>query len=87
MEKNSVLGANSILMPDQRIPSGEIWAGKPAKFIRKLTQKEIEQLKTNAILYYHNAMSHKDEFYLPGSNYIEAEKYDPEIGVDLTKLH
>lgn len=37
----SVIGAGSIVTGN--IPEGEIWAGNPACFIRKLTEKELEQ--------------------------------------------
>ena len=32
--ENSVVGAGSVVTKD--IPSGEVWAGNPAKFIRKI---------------------------------------------------
>lgn len=36
--ENSVIGAGSVVT--KSIPSGEVWAGNPARFVRKLTQGE-----------------------------------------------
>lgn len=35
---NSTIGAGSIVLKD--IPEGEVWAGNPAKFIRKIKRKK-----------------------------------------------
>lgn len=37
VETNSILEAGSVLAPGRRIPTGELWAGSPARFVRKLT--------------------------------------------------
>lgn len=41
METNSILEPGSVLPPARRIPSGELWGGSPARFIRKLTADEV----------------------------------------------
>ncbi len=43
METESILAPNSVVPPARRIPSGELWGGNPAKFIRKLTANEVGQ--------------------------------------------
>lgn len=48
VSNNSVLGTGSLLTEGQRIPSGEFWAGSPAKFVRKLTAEEIKSIKETA---------------------------------------
>jgi carbonic anhydrase/acetyltransferase-like protein (isoleucine patch superfamily) len=40
VEENAVLAPGSVLPPARRVPSGELWAGNPAKFVRKLTKDE-----------------------------------------------
>mmetsp|Transcript_1731 Transcript_1731/g.5234 ORF Transcript_1731/g.5234 Transcript_1731/m.5234 type:complete len:192 (+) Transcript_1731:201-776(+) len=45
----SNMGENSVLFhyseaTDMNIPAGELWAGKPAKHIRKLTDEEISRM-------------------------------------------
>ena len=47
--KRCVLGKNSLVAPgstllDARVPDGELWAGSPAVFVRKLTKEEVEGL-------------------------------------------
>lgn len=81
MEKNSILGASSVLAPGVRVPSGELWAGNPAKFIRKLTHEEIDAIVENAENYYRVALEHAEEFYLPvGTQYLDAEKRGIQTG-------
>jgi carbonic anhydrase/acetyltransferase-like protein (isoleucine patch superfamily) len=45
MEKQSILGAGSYLGSGQKVPSGELWAGNPAKKIRDITEEEREVWK------------------------------------------
>lgn len=81
MEEGSMLGANSVLPSGARVPSGELWAGNPARKIRHLTGEEQTAILDGAARYWKIANEHIDEFYLPiGTNYIEAEKIDPDIG-------
>lgn len=81
MEEGSMLAANSVLHSRARIPSGELWAGNPARKMRDLTAEELTSIKDGAYRYWLLAQDHAEEFYLPtGTNYIEAEKIDPEIG-------
>jgi carbonic anhydrase/acetyltransferase-like protein (isoleucine patch superfamily) len=81
MEEGSMLGANSVLATGQRVPSGELWAGNPARKIRDLTGDESGAVKDGALRYWKIANEHLDEFYLPiGTQYIEAQKIDEEIG-------
>ncbi|QYR53234.1 gamma carbonic anhydrase family protein [Lysobacter soyae] len=44
IEKHGFLGANALLSPGKVIGSGEMWLGAPAKFVRKLSDAEIEAL-------------------------------------------
>lgn len=48
VEKHGMLAAGSILSPKKIVKSGELWAGVPAKFFRKLTNDEIAYIKTSA---------------------------------------
>ena len=47
-----MLAAGSLLTQGKVIKTGELWAGKPAKFLRMLTKKEITFLKLSANRYY-----------------------------------
>lgn len=77
MEKQSILGAGSFLGPGQRVPSGELWAGNPAKKLRDITEEEREAFKTMAVRYHELANTHKEEYEvtpLPMDAVWEAEK-------------
>lgn len=84
MEKNSILGAASVLLPGARVPSGELWAGNPAKYIRNLTPAEIEAIAESAENYYRLSLEHSEEFFLPvGTAYLEAEKRGIPVGFQI----
>ncbi len=61
ISKNVIIGAGSLVTEGKVIPEGELWMGRPAKFVRKLTQDEIEKIKNSAENYYENAIEHKGE--------------------------
>lgn len=48
MEENSMLAAGAVLTPKKIVPSGQLWAGSPAKYMRDLTQEELDFLKISA---------------------------------------
>jgi len=41
IESDAMLAAGALLTPGKRIPSGELWAGRPAKFMRALTADDL----------------------------------------------
>ena len=41
VETQSMLAAGTVLPPGRLVPSGELWAGNPANFVRKLTNDEV----------------------------------------------
>lgn len=44
MEDGSILAPGSVLPPGRRVPKGELWAGSPARFVRKLSGHEQEEV-------------------------------------------
>ncbi len=42
IEGGAMLAAGAMLTPGKRIPHGELWAGRPARFARKLTAEELD---------------------------------------------
>jgi len=58
MESYSMLGAGSVLPRGTRIPSFELWVGRPAVFVRKLTQHEREEIYLSAVNYAFNGEDH-----------------------------
>jgi len=43
IETNGMLASGALLTPGKILPSGELWAGSPAKLWRKLTQDDLAQ--------------------------------------------
>jgi len=41
IETDAMLAAGALLTPGKRIPSGQLWAGRPAKFMRELTPEDL----------------------------------------------
>lgn len=45
IERNVIIAPGSVLPVDTFIPSGQLWAGNPAKYIRDLTDDEKKKVK------------------------------------------
>jgi len=41
VENGSMVAAGSLILPKTRVKSGQLWAGSPAKFLRKISESEI----------------------------------------------
>jgi len=48
IRKNGFVGAGAVVPPGKTVESSELWLGNPAKCVRKLSEKEIEQLYYSA---------------------------------------
>ena len=48
IRKNAFVGAGALIAPGKVAGSGELWLGNPARCVRKLEAKEIEQLYYSA---------------------------------------
>ena len=66
MERHSMLGAHSVLAAGARVPSGELWLGNPAQFVRKLRPDEIQMISTSALKYHGFAQEHMHAIYASG---------------------
>jgi carbonic anhydrase/acetyltransferase-like protein (isoleucine patch superfamily) len=51
VEDEAMVAAGALVTPGKRIPSHQLWGGRPAKYMRDLTQDEIEFLKFSAERY------------------------------------
>eukprot|EP01126_Amoeba_proteus_P003427 TRINITY_DN1113_c0_g1_i11.p2 TRINITY_DN1113_c0_g1~~TRINITY_DN1113_c0_g1_i11.p2 ORF type:complete len:122 (-),score=16.08 TRINITY_DN1113_c0_g1_i11:47-412(-) len=85
METRSQLGAASVLEKGQRIPTGQLWAGNPAKFIRNLTDEEISSFQDRAEDYTRLAGVYLEKFFLKSTLYQIAEKSQPNVGYQVRK--
>jgi len=61
--KGTILGAGSLVTKDQRLKPGSLYFGRPAKFVRKLTKREIDGLKKWALRYVKYAADHRKGKY------------------------
>jgi len=58
IESDAMLAAGALLTPGKRIPSGQLWAGRPAKFMRELTEEDIADNMRAVDEYVHLAEVH-----------------------------
>ena len=42
IESGAMLAAGAMLTPGKRIPAGQLWAGRPAKYVRDLNSADLE---------------------------------------------
>ncbi|MBI3316667.1 MAG: gamma carbonic anhydrase family protein [Candidatus Omnitrophica bacterium] len=56
--EGTILGAGSLVTHDQKLKSGSLYFGRPAKFVRKLSAKEIKGLISWAERYVKYAEDH-----------------------------
>jgi carbonic anhydrase/acetyltransferase-like protein (isoleucine patch superfamily) len=61
VEKGAMVAAGSVVTQKTRIPTGQIWAGSPAKFLRELTEEEQASLTGNVSVYTELAELHAQE--------------------------
>ena len=57
--KNCIIGANTLITENKVIPDRSLVLGSPGKIIRQVTDKEIEDIKENAIHYIENYKKYK----------------------------
>ena len=58
VSEGAMLAAGSLLTPGKRVPSGELWGGRPARYMRDLTEKEKNFLPVSAQKYAELALQH-----------------------------
>jgi len=59
IERDSILDNNSLLSSARVIPSGQLWAGSPATFVRDLTAEEIQGIRDESDQIYNDSLRHK----------------------------
>lgn len=48
VEAGSIVAAGALLTPGKRVPSGQLWAGSPARYVRDVTAEELADIKWSA---------------------------------------
>lgn len=59
IESDAMLAAGAMLTPGKRIPAGQLWSGRPAKYMRDLTAEEIARNQQGVALYVEEGRKHK----------------------------
>jgi carbonic anhydrase/acetyltransferase-like protein (isoleucine patch superfamily) len=59
VESFGFIAAGSLVTPGKVIKSGELWAGRPAKFVRKISDEELFLIKDTPLHYINLASEHK----------------------------
>jgi gamma-carbonic anhydrase len=61
VERGGMLAAGALLTPNKRVPTGQLWGGSPAKYLRDLTDAQQENLTSGAEHYAELAQEFKEE--------------------------
>ncbi len=69
-----MIAPGSVVQAGRRIPSGQLWAGNPAAYVRDLTEEDIEGIRLKAEEMSALADEHKHEFLPVGTAYRHAEE-------------
>ena len=59
IEGDAMLAAGAMLTPGKRIPSGELWSGRPAVKMRDLVEPAIIGMRMGVAHYFENAKRHR----------------------------
>jgi len=69
VERNAMLEAGSLLQSGMRVPSGEVYGGSPAAFVRKISKEELGEFHATAEKGASLAAKHADEVLPYGEMY------------------
>ncbi|XP_021775846.1 gamma carbonic anhydrase-like 2, mitochondrial [Chenopodium quinoa] len=83
VETHSILEAGSVVPPGRRIPTGELWAGNPARFVRTLTHEETLEIPKLAVAINDLSKSYFHEFLPYSTVYLEVEKLKKKLGINI----
>ena len=61
VEDFAMLAAGSLLTPGKRVPTGQLWGGRPARYMRDLSPEDLEMIKKSAPHYVKLGQDHKVE--------------------------
>jgi carbonic anhydrase/acetyltransferase-like protein (isoleucine patch superfamily) len=67
IEGEGMLAAGALLTPGKRIPARQLWAGRPAKYVRDLNEEEVAWHRNAIARYVALARAHRDALTSPGA--------------------
>ena len=85
VEERALLEAGSVLAAGMRVPTGEVYGGNPAVFVRKVGPDEMQDLEDKATAISSLATEHADEFIPYGTNYQLREQMEGAAAREKTK--
>lgn len=59
IESDGMLAAGAMLTPGKTIPARQLWSGRPARYLRDLSDDAIADMQAGVTRYVHNAAAHK----------------------------
>ncbi|MET0248623.1 MAG: gamma carbonic anhydrase family protein [Sphingobium sp.] len=59
LESDAMLAAGAMLSPNKTVPHRQLWAGRPARFMRDLPDRALIDMRQGVEHYVHNAKAHK----------------------------
>jgi carbonic anhydrase/acetyltransferase-like protein (isoleucine patch superfamily) len=59
IESDGMLAAGAMLTPGKRIPGGQLWSGRPARYMRDLTPEDLRNSQSGVAHYVETAKRHK----------------------------
>jgi gamma-carbonic anhydrase len=59
VESDAMLAAGAMLTQGKRVPTGQLWAGSPARFVRELTEEQILDMREGVAHYVENGRAHR----------------------------
>lgn len=57
---DAMLAAGAMLTPGKKMPSGQLWGGRPAKYMRDLPEMAIAEMRMGVAHYVENGHHHKE---------------------------
>ena len=60
IESDGMLAAGAMLTPGKRIPSGQLWSGRPARYMRDRTPEEIAGSLMGVAYYVETGRAHRE---------------------------
>ena len=60
IESDAMLAAGAMLTPGKKIPSRQLWAGRPAKYVRDLGDEELKGMRAGLAHYVALAKAHRE---------------------------
>ena len=60
IESDAMLAAGAMLTPGKRIPGGQLWAGRPAKYVRDLSEADLQGMRAGVAHYVELARAHAE---------------------------